>query len=112
MKFWHKNSPYPDFPDQSVINLSKRQLSTEEESLLKLGLSFCPVTDWSYIDTRIDLFLYIRKLKLMKLHATSTKMRMQLSRTMVEPTADRPAGFVLGTLIPLWRFMNWNKTWT
>ncbi|KAJ1140052.1 hypothetical protein NDU88_006413, partial [Pleurodeles waltl] len=50
----------------TVANLSNRILNNEEESLLALGLSFCPTNNFDYVQTRIDLFHFTRKLKLKK----------------------------------------------
>ena len=48
----------------NVVNLSKRILTPLEHNVLSLGLSFCPTSSLDFIQTRIDLFCFIRKLKL------------------------------------------------
>ncbi|KAJ1110654.1 hypothetical protein NDU88_008002 [Pleurodeles waltl] len=50
----------------TVVNLSGRILTKEEENLLALGLSFCPSNNFDYVQTRIDLFHFVRKQKLKK----------------------------------------------
>ena len=50
----------------SIINLSEHPLTEVKRSVLELGLTFCPTADFNYSDTRIDLFSFIRKIKLKK----------------------------------------------
>ena len=54
--------------DNSIINLSKKELSHIEVQTLKLGLSFCPSKGFDFVQTRIDLFLFVRKLKLQRIY--------------------------------------------
>ncbi|KAJ1087507.1 hypothetical protein NDU88_000675 [Pleurodeles waltl] len=44
-------------------------MSQSEESVLKKGLQFCPSTDLELVQTRIDFYKYIRKIKLAKTFA-------------------------------------------
>lgn len=48
----------------TVVNLTSKVLTNSKEAVLKLGLSFCPDKNLEYTETRIDLFKFIRKLKL------------------------------------------------
>ncbi|KAJ1146069.1 hypothetical protein NDU88_012351, partial [Pleurodeles waltl] len=48
----------------SVINLSKMELTTSDISLLAKGLNFCPKTFGDPCKSKIDLFRFIRKLKI------------------------------------------------
>ncbi|KAJ1188496.1 hypothetical protein NDU88_005257 [Pleurodeles waltl] len=56
--------------NMDVINLSSRTLSSDEKSLRALGLYFCPTGCFNYVQTRIDIFKFIQKLKLKKLYQT------------------------------------------
>ncbi|KAJ1093527.1 hypothetical protein NDU88_006627 [Pleurodeles waltl] len=51
----------------------KRVLTKTEKEVLQLGLSFCPSSRFDYTQTRIDLFKFIRKLKLLKVHMMHPK---------------------------------------
>ncbi|KAJ1181992.1 hypothetical protein NDU88_007191 [Pleurodeles waltl] len=54
--------------DKTVVNLSKLDLEEEDIKNLSLGLSYCQPNHFEYEQSRIDLFLFIRKLKLLKIH--------------------------------------------
>ena len=47
----------------TVINISNHTVTEAERSVLELGLSFCPNSNFDYAQTRVDLFLFTRKLK-------------------------------------------------
>ena len=46
----------------TVINLSEKSLTSDEVSVLAKGLTFCPQSNYDYVQTRIDVYKYIRKL--------------------------------------------------
>lgn len=50
----------------TVVNLTTKELTSVEISVLQLGLTFCPQNRLEYTQTRIDFFKFIRKLKLHK----------------------------------------------
>ncbi|KAJ1139415.1 hypothetical protein NDU88_005788 [Pleurodeles waltl] len=54
--------------DKTVVNLSKLDLEEDNIKNLSLGLSYCQPNHFEYEQSRIDLFLFIRKLKLLKIH--------------------------------------------
>ena len=57
----------------NIVNLSNRQLTTDEVSVLELGLSFCPTTKYlNKEQTTNDFYSFIRRLKFL---STSTKIR-------------------------------------
>lgn len=55
-----------NIPKNTVINLTEAVLKTAEIQILSLGLTYCPVNFFAYNQTRIDIFKFIRKIKLMK----------------------------------------------
>ncbi|XP_078496524.1 uncharacterized protein LOC144752476 [Lissotriton helveticus] len=77
--------------DNNIINLSKRTLTGDEIKILKKGLSFCPASEFDLVDTKIDLFRYIRKLKFKKiflLHPKNTAVGTYLENTTEEPAEE------------------------
>ena len=77
--------------DRTVINLSERLLPEDEIVVLGKGLTFCPDSDFDYAQTRIDVFKYIRKLKLKKIYAMKRDRRTATPTTqedMVELTCN------------------------
>lgn len=52
--------------DLTIVNLTSRKLTKIEEATLKKGLASCPTQGFEYTQTRKDLYLSIRKLKLHK----------------------------------------------
>ncbi|KAJ1143385.1 hypothetical protein NDU88_009694 [Pleurodeles waltl] len=75
--FHHENSeamsilslqPTPSICEETVqvMNLSSLQLSMHEINVLKKGLGFCPSSKPDYTNIHIDLFKFIRNLKLKK----------------------------------------------
>ncbi|KAJ1207041.1 hypothetical protein NDU88_002433, partial [Pleurodeles waltl] len=59
--------------DKTIINLTDVILEEEDVKNLSLGLSFCQPDGFNYEQSRIDLFLFTRKLKLSKMHAISKR---------------------------------------
>lgn len=49
-----------------MVNLSERHLTPMEINVLKRGINFCSTQRMNLAQVRIDLYLYIRKIKLAK----------------------------------------------
>ncbi|XP_078541431.1 uncharacterized protein LOC144826808 [Lissotriton helveticus] len=58
-----------DVDTKAVINLSDIVLTTKETSILSLGLSYSPKGNFDYATTKVDIFKFVRKLKLRKYFA-------------------------------------------
>lgn len=52
--------------DLSVLNLSQFTLNQDLTSLLKKGVGFCPTTQGDICRYKIDVYKYIRRLKIQK----------------------------------------------
>ncbi|KAJ1100408.1 hypothetical protein NDU88_005494 [Pleurodeles waltl] len=59
--------------EKTIINLMDVTLEEEDIKNLSLGLSYCQSDGFDYEQSRIDLFLFIRKLKLSKIHLISKR---------------------------------------
>ncbi|KAJ1163502.1 hypothetical protein NDU88_003960 [Pleurodeles waltl] len=59
--------------EKTIINLTDVILEEEDIKNLSLGLSYCQPDGFEYEQSRIDLFLFTRKLKLSKIHSISKR---------------------------------------
>ncbi|KAJ1092462.1 hypothetical protein NDU88_005572 [Pleurodeles waltl] len=59
--------------DNTVINLSEMTLEDDDIKNLTLGLSYCQSDGFDYEQSRIDLFMFTRKLKWSKIHSISKR---------------------------------------
>ncbi|KAJ1196162.1 hypothetical protein NDU88_000035, partial [Pleurodeles waltl] len=50
----------------TVVNISKSTLTDNQIRILDLGISLCPHVQWDYVSTRIELYKFARKLRLIK----------------------------------------------
>lgn len=60
-----------------VINLSQYQLSSDEKSVLELGLSFCPTQKGNKFELAKDVMLFARKLLFHIIHDTTVTPQVQ-----------------------------------
>ncbi len=57
-------TPLPTQPEQTVINISGTELTTEETNILSKGLSFCPTNTVDPFKLKVDTFKFFRALQL------------------------------------------------
>ncbi|KAJ1085298.1 hypothetical protein NDU88_005431 [Pleurodeles waltl] len=69
-----------------VVNILSIVLTSKQEIILDLGLSFCPTTALDSTGIRITLYKYIRKMKLHKYHLTKPKRMVLEGRPAVIPS--------------------------
>ena len=63
----------------NIVNLSNRQLTTDEVSVLELGLSFCPTTKYlNKEQTTNDFYSFIRRLKFFEYFHENPNLKIQM----------------------------------
>lgn len=77
--------------DIPVVNLSNKPLSPVHLSVLSKGLSFVPTARYNYFDTRVDIYKFIRKLRLRLYFKDHTPSEQDISR-LRPPSTFMPPG--------------------
>ena len=79
-----------NFVDSIIFNISEKQLSPSEKSVLKKGLSFCPKTPGYYKLKLMDnLFWFCRNLWLIEFFHEDTRTTINNNNTVYKKTQER-----------------------
>ncbi|KAJ1115323.1 hypothetical protein NDU88_003548 [Pleurodeles waltl] len=71
----------------TIVNISKITLTDNQSRILNLGLSFCPHVQWDYVSTRIELYKFVWKLRLIKHFSNKDKAFSSRSGSSIGPSS-------------------------
>lgn len=69
-----------ELQQDAVINLSKKDLTDAQVSVLSKGLSFVPTCTDKSFDTKVDLFKFFRKIKLKRVFSQNTVSSLETNQ--------------------------------